>query len=548
MSTFSKALQAVQAIGVDIKALYAAIAGLGGGGGGPATFKPWFRYKFTSTGYEFNYAHEPGFINIYREGHLLRPTEDYDDTDPTKIVFIEEQESGVEVDIQPYSLEGIDAANARVRLDLVADSANQTSFTDLVFPTGQVDVFVNGWCLPSSAYVEDGVSITLDDGVDIGDEITILANKLVPLGSFMSQAETIQITGNKLDLIKPGPMNLVEAINLSNRLVMLPRTINVPITDANNGDYIRLDGTFSQSFDTVPEKFWVMLHNVGTGEITVNTDGVTYPMYPGELRVVYKTSVRLDSFVKIPFEKIFTTSSTFSKPPGYRYFDGLGWAAGAGGGKSGNASYHASGGGGGACKPIYLKYSALGTTENIIIGAGGTPTTSAGAGGVGGNSSIGSLWTVYGGGPGNGNGGGDITGGGGGGGALSAGATAGNTQDGQGGQPYSFVFSIGYTSGGAGFGGGGDGSTRASRNSAWGGAAGGDFNGNNAGKGVYGAGGGGGDGQPGGTSDFGGPGGAGGTTGDGGDGVVPGGGGGATRTGSRSGAGARGEIRLKGVI
>lgn len=551
MSFASNLLAAFTQLGTDYKAIMAAIAA-GGGGGGPTVFKPWFRYRFTVAGDTIAYDYEPGLINVYKDGHLLRPDEDYDSTSGDEIVFVQEQEAGVEIDVQAYSLEGLDAANARVRIDVTATTQGQTSFTGLSFPTGEVDIYRLGWILPKAAYTENGTSFTLAEGADLGDEFTIIANRLIPTGSFVTSTELTAVTGLLSNLVKPERTNLVAAINSINRMKPIARTLNVPITEADNGDFIRLTGTFSQSFDTVPEGFWVLLNNASTGEITLATDGVTYPMYSGEVRCVYKTATRLDSFVINPFEKIYTSSGTFSKSPGYRYFDGFGWGAGAGGGKSNNATYNCSGGGGGACKPIYLKASALATTENVTIGAGGTPTTTAGQGGQGGDSYIGTLWRAYGGGPGGGSNANNITGGGGGGGGHSAGGAASTSQDGMGGGPYPYVISIGPTSGNAGFGGGGDGGTRSSRNAAYGGGAGGDGDGTStaaAGKSIFGGGGGGGSANaPGGTSDFGGRGGQGNATTDGEDGVAPGGGGGATRTGSRSGAGARGEIRIRGVI
>jgi hypothetical protein len=110
--------------------------------------------------------------------------------------------------------------------------------------------------------------------------------------------------------------------------------------------------------------------------------------------------------------------------------------AGGSGGRAGEDD-GGGGGGGGAFAYRWLQLSAMGDTETVTIGAGGTAKTADDTdGAAGGNTTVGSLITCYGGGGGEG-----ITtqggGGGGGGGWMSAGTNGGATDDdgGNGGDP-----------------------------------------------------------------------------------------------------------------
>lgn len=192
----------------------------------------------------------------------------------------------------------------------------------------------------------------------------------------------------------------------------------------------------------------------------------------------------------------FTSSGTWFKPVGFGSTCRVhiqAWGGGAGGASTAGGS---GGGGGGGYIERWLALSDLGTSQVVTVGAGGAAATN------GGQTSVGSLVTVFGG----------TTGSGG-----SAGAGGG-------------FFAAGDASsyGGALYGGGAGGVL--------------DAAGNNS---VYGGGGGaggssGGAAQAGGTSKFAGSGGAG-STGTGTAGSAPAGGGGGGATG---GAGARGEVRI----
>lgn len=333
------------------------------------------------------------------------------------------------------------------------------------------------------------------------------------------------------------------------------RTSNTQITEADSGTFFDItSGTFSQTFAAAASlgaHFRCIIRNSGTGDITLDPNGAetidglaNFIMYPGEVRLIQCNGSALFSVVLSAFSRTFTASGTFTKPPGYTRFGGLLWGAGGSGGKGNSANPGSgSGGGGGACVPFTLAASAFGTTETVTIGDGGTAVSAADtAGNAGGNSTIGSVITAYGGG-----GGGAATAasssGGGGGGVMGAGADGGS--GGAGGSPVtSGATNTGFGGGSAGlgatYGGGGGGSSRTDGAAA------------TPGNSYYGGGGGGGHNTSaaasGGTSVFGGAGGAGGLASAGTAGTAPAGGGGGTRTGATSGAGARGELRIWGVV
>lgn len=347
-------------------------------------------------------------------------------------------------------------------------------------------------------------------------------------------------------------------------IIRVARTSNTALTSANKGNLIDItSGTFTQTFNacsTLGNGWFVYIQNSGTGDITLDPnasetiDGLTsYIMYPGEVRLVQCDGTALRTIVLNAFYRTFTASGTFTKPPGYLAFQGLLWGGGGSGGRTGTTAYYSGGGGGGACAPFDVSSGSVTTSVTVTIGAGGLAQTGAANGNTGGTSSFGTLVYAYGGGGGGGNATADL-GGGGGGGVLSAGAVGGN---GLGGAPSPNI-TISGTDRGAdnpGFGGGNAGTVGG--NSAYGGGAGGRDGASGgvvrpAGSSWYGGGGGGGGptapSDPG-TSVFGGAGGAGGAFGvNGTAGTAPGGGGGATRTGTASGAGARGELRIWGII
>ena len=258
------------------------------------------------------------------------------------------------------------------------------------------------------------------------------------------------------------------------------------------------------------------------------------------------------SFGKQVDYQTFTADGTWTKPSGFSanacvILEAWG-GGGGGGGVDTSASARSGGGGGGGYSRREIPLSSMGATETITIGLGGNGgNAGTNNGNDGGNTTIGSLLTAYGGAKGTTNSGSTQGAGGGGGGGLSKGS-AGTTgsSGGVGGSPAGAAAQTSTD----GFGGGGGGNFNSGGTKAGSSAFGGGGGGANTGQGgdsIYG-GGGGGSASSGGTSVHGGAGGSGGNPGAGSNGTAPaGGGGGAMVSGGvaqAGGNGARGEVRI----
>jgi hypothetical protein len=340
-----------------------------------------------------------------------------------------------------------------------------------------------------------------------------------------------------------------------------PRTANTILGIADRGSLIDItSGTFTQTFSgagTLAAGWFVYLRNSGAGDITLSLTGsalidglASYIMYPGECRMVQCDGVNFTSIVLSTFYRVFSWSGTFVKPPGYQQFSGLAWGGGGGGGtnQTGANTFFPGGGGGGGCTPFSFQASALPSSVSVAIASGGAGSTAAaGPGGVGGNTTFGTLVTAYGGSGGT-NTANNSGPGGGGGGVLGAGSGT------AGGEPHSWSAGVSSQS----YGGGDALQSAVGFNSAFGGGGGGagstgGGNGFAGGKSLFGGGGGGGGGGsaggPGGVSIYGGAGGAGGinNTGPVYSGIAPGGGGGGSDW-TQAGNGAIGQLNIWGVI
>jgi hypothetical protein len=313
------------------------------------------------------------------------------------------------------------------------------------------------------------------------------------------------------------------------------RTANAQLVKADGGKLIDItSGTFTQTFAaaaTLGAGWWVYFKNSGTGDVTLDPNGsetidglASFISYPGELRVIYSDGAQLLSFVINGFSKTFTASASFIKPPGYSWFQGLAWSAG-GGGRAVNGGDVRPGAGGG-CWPFLLPAAKFASSTSVQVGAGGARGVSgvnSGIGGDGGDTVLGSFFTIKGG--------------------RSGGTAGAISPDDTNALSGSTLFSTGFEASGlsqqtafnlygGGFGNPNYGGMRAS-SSIYGGAAGGFFYSGQL--------------QLPGFSKIAGNGGAASAAGVAGDGEIPAGGGGATQTGT-AGNGARGELRIMGVI
>lgn len=161
------------------------------------------------------------------------------------------------------------------------------------------------------------------------------------------------------------------------------RTSNTVLGTADRGTLIDItSGTFTQTFSavaTLTAGWHCIIRNSGTGDITLDPSGAelidglsSFIMYPGETRLVQCDGSALRSIVLASFYRVFTSSGTFTKPPGYQRFEGLLWGGGGGGGSG-------AGGGGGSCAPLEFAESLIGTTQAVTIGAGGAAGAHGGA-------------------------------------------------------------------------------------------------------------------------------------------------------------------------
>lgn len=314
----------------------------------------------------------------------------------------------------------------------------------------------------------------------------------------------------------------------------------IDFTGSSNATWTLTSGT------TLGKGWSATLRNNGSSQATLTLkssagtiDGIAaatgFVIYPGEERLVQCDGTNFNTFVLKGFLSTFTSSGTFTVPPGYQEFDCEGWGGGGGAGLGAQSG----GGGGGGYNRLRILNAAMGSTQTITIGAGGTSSATSGSITAGGNSSVGSLLTCYGGGKGDTSGASAYAGGGGGG-QTSVGSNAATTTGGAGGGPTGKTLTGAASTDGIGGGGGGSTTTGGGSSSMWGGGGGG-AHANNGGSTIFGGGGGGGTTSGnGGTSVFGGAGGN-----HGAPGAVPGGGSGAGSGGTGGGAG---QINIRGIV
>lgn len=161
------------------------------------------------------------------------------------------------------------------------------------------------------------------------------------------------------------------------------RTSNTVLDGSDLGKLIDItSGTFTQTFTaaaTLGGNWFAHIRNSGTGDITLDPNGselidglTSYVMYPGETRLVTCDGTGFYTIVLNSFYKVFTATGTFVKPPGYNRIQGLLW----GGGGGGSAGY---GGNGGSCVPFDLPLSDFAASQTLTVGSGGAAGADGGA-------------------------------------------------------------------------------------------------------------------------------------------------------------------------
>jgi hypothetical protein len=407
-----------------------------------------------------------------------------------------------------------------------------------------------------TALATTGAQISLPEGTNNGANFIALkaADTLAANTTFTLPAAD----GTTGQYLQTNGAGILAFATIASGIPSVTRTSNTQLVAADSGNLVNItSGTFSQTFAAAASlgtSWFIYLQNSGTGDITLTPNGAetidgltSFIMYPGEIRLVRSNGTALFSIVLQSFYRVFTASATFIKPPGYVGFSGFLW--GGGGSGASVSSARGGGGGGGACNPFNVVTGFLSSSCAVTIGDGGTAVTNT-FGNSGGNSSLDGKIFAYGGAGGCTDAG--SASGGSGGGILSAGngsTSSGSFQNG--GRP-SITASSGIVDN-SGFGGGGSGSGGVVGGFSYSGGGGGGGSTAVGGSSYYGGGGGGGGTlggvAAGGTSVIGGAGGGGTFSTVANAGSAPGGGGGG-QVGSAvaSGAGARGELRIWGIM
>ena len=412
--------------------------------------------------------------------------------------------------------------NAGISANAAQAIANAPQYTDASTTSITVGTGAKVFTISSGKSYGAGMTLKIANGVNfmtgtvtsyVGTTLTMSIATISGSGTFASW--TVSVAGASL---------------YGSSVPRFARGSNTILAASDAGTLIDItSGTFTQTLTaaaTLGASWAVWYRNSGSGDITLDPsaseliDGLTsFIMYSGECRLITCNGTAFTSVVISSFSKRFTSTGTFTKPPGYSSFRGMAWSGGSSGQRTNNAALVSVGGGGGGCGEFMLLASAVGATVTVTIGAGGLAVSTVANGNVGGNTTFGTLFSVY----------AHTTfrvGG-----SVLADASSGG------------FLATGYEAP----------NSTGSSNSVWGGLSPSSNGTVAAGVAVYGAGCGGVINSSAvvfaaGTSIMGGNGGAASSAGNGTAGVAPGGGGGATQTGTSSGAGAAGELRISGVV
>jgi hypothetical protein len=290
-------------------------------------------------------------------------------------------------------------------------SAIQTQFTDI---TGTLipakgDITGQTW---TGTHSFTGATITVPTQ-SAGDNSTKAASTAYVITQAFSTALPSQ-AGHAGEFVTTDGTNASWATPTST-LETISRTSNTIISSTNISKLIDItSGTFSQTIDTAANlgsSFYCYIRNSGTGDITFTPtsgtiDGLaSYKIYPNEVRLVISDGSTIKTMVLVSFNKAWTSSDTFTKPPGYSgisYGILSGGSGGGGGGGGGSSAANAGGGGGGGasgnCASIItgiVSTRYLAATGSIVVGAGGAGGTAGTLGVSGGIGSAGTASSFY---------------------------------------------------------------------------------------------------------------------------------------------------------
>tara|TARA_R110000803_G_scaffold195506_1_gene258749 strand:- start:146 stop:1327 length:1182 start_codon:yes stop_codon:yes gene_type:complete len=214
-----------------------------------------------------------------------------------------------------------------------------------------------------------------------------------------------------------GVLSFVEPA-AGSEMIRVARTSNTALTSSNVGNLIDItSGTFTQTFDassSLADGWLVYLRNSGTGDITLDPNGsetidglTSFLMFPGEVRLVQCDGSNLRTIVLSSFRRSFTSSGTFTRPPGYRSFtvELFGGGGGGGSGRKQSGSLNSGGGGGGGSARVGsdIDFASMPASVTVTVGAGGSggtgPTTdgTSNAGSNGGSTTFGTFFYASGG-------------------------------------------------------------------------------------------------------------------------------------------------------
>lgn len=186
------------------------------------------------------------------------------------------------------------------------------------------------------------------------------------------------------------------------------RSSNTVLTSLDIGKLINITSAYTQTFApcaSLGAGWWCIIYSSSSNASQLNPDGselidglLSYFMYAGEARLIMCDGSALRSVVLKPFYQRFTSSTTFTTPPGYRAIGGLLWGGGESGERTNSLESNSKGGAGGGLTRFLLPVSVIGASQSLTIGSGGAAVTGVANGNPGGNTSFGSLAIGYGGG------------------------------------------------------------------------------------------------------------------------------------------------------